>query len=209
MLGFFMPKDDVFFDRFNQIALLITEATQRLKSMIEEGGSFEEHARYIKDLEHQSDEHIHFAFQHLHKTFVTPFDRQHIHKLCKRLDDILDLTEAAATRIELYRPKEMKQEALELSAILVDCSKNVAEMVGLLRDIKKNTGRINELSGVIHKLETEADDVRRRGLARLFQEEEDTRELIKWRSILEHIERATDRAEGVANVVEAIVLENS
>jgi predicted phosphate transport protein (TIGR00153 family) len=209
MLGFFMPKDDLFFERFNQIALLITEATVRLKTMLDEGGSFEEHAKHIKGLERQSDQHIHEAFKHLHKTFVTPFDRQHIHKLCKRLDDILDLTEAAATRVELYLPKEMKQEGKELSAILVDCAKNVAEMVGLLKDIKKNTERINELSGNVHKLETEADDVRRKALARLFKEEEDTRELIKWRSILEHIERATDRCEGVANVVEAIVLENS
>ncbi|MBI5843225.1 MAG: DUF47 domain-containing protein [Deltaproteobacteria bacterium] len=209
MLGFFMPKDDLFFERFNQIALLITEATARLKTMLDEGASFEEHAKHIKALERQSDEHIHAAFQHLHKTFVTPFDRQHIHKLCKRLDDILDLTEAAATRIELYLPREMNQDARELSVILVECVKNVAEMVVLLKDVKKHTERINELSGEIHRLETLADDVRRKAIARLFREEDDTRELIKWRSILEHIERATDRCEGVANVVEAIVLENS
>ncbi len=209
MLGFFMPKDDIFFERFNKVARLLIEASERLGVMLNEGGSFSEHARFIKGLERESDEHVHFTFQHLHKTFVTPFDRQHIHKLVKRLDDILDLTEAAATRIELYRPKEMKEEAKELTALLTECVKNIAEMVGLLKDLKKNTGRINEISVEIHRLETAADDVRRKGIARLFQEEEDTRELIKWRSIFEHVERATDRCEAVANIVEAIVLENS
>ncbi len=209
MFGFLLPKDDVIFDKFDQICTLVVEATRMLKVMVDEGSSYENHQLEIKALERRSDDLVHGAIQHLHKTFVTPFDRQDILKLTKRLDDILDLTEGTSTRIELYRPRHMMQEAKALAGILVLCAGRIEKMVGLLRVVKKNVHQINELAQDVHHFETEADDVRRQGIARLFREEEDAKEVIKCRSILEHLERATDVCAQVSNIIEGIILENT
>ncbi|MDD8012916.1 MAG: DUF47 family protein, partial [Acidobacteriota bacterium] len=148
------------------------------------------------------------VMSHLHTTFITPIEREDIHQLAVRLDDILDLAEAASSRIDLYRPCHVPREAKELSHVLLESVKLVKEMVGLLPNMKK-TGRIMELTVEINRLEDQADYIRRSTLARLFREEKDPFELIKWKDILEYIERATDRCEDVADITEGIVLENT
>ncbi|MDA8139133.1 MAG: DUF47 family protein [Desulfobacteraceae bacterium] len=209
MFRFFLPKDDVIFDKFKEISILLVQAAHRLKSMVDEGGSYETHAREIKALERRSDTLVHATLQHLFKTFITPFDRQDILRLTKKLDDILDLTEGTSTRIELYRPKQMMQEARDLAGILVICVERIDKMMGLLNRMKKNSNEISDLAVDVHHFETEADDKRRQGIAHLFREEEDAKEVIKVRSILEHIERATDACARVADIIEGIIIENS
>jgi hypothetical protein len=209
MFRFFLPKDDVIFVKFKEISTLLVQAARMLKSMVDEGGSYETHAREIKALERRSDALVHGTLQHLHKTFVTPFDRQDILKLTKKLDDILDLTEGTSTRIELYRPKQMMQEARDLAGILVSCVERIDKMIGLLKGLKKYAKEIDDLAMDVHHFETEADDMRRQGIARLFREEADAKEVIKCRSILEHIERATDACAKVKDIVEGIILENT
>lgn len=209
MVRSIIPRDEVFFDRFEKMCALIVEAAEKLDTMLRDGGPFEAAARRIKTIESEADEQAHRTIEQLHKTFVTPLDRQDILRLTVGLDDILDMTEAASRRMELYGPRRVMEEAMEMAGVLVESTKQVAEMVGLLRTLKKTSNRILELAIEIDRLENEADQVHHRALARMFREESDARELIKWKDILEHIELATDRCEDVSDIVEGIVLENT
>jgi len=203
-----LPKNEIFYELFNQISANIVEGVQLLVKMLDDCEHYNEYAVSLKSLEHQTDLLVHSVMSHLHKTFITPIDREDIHKLASRLDDILDLAEAASSRIDLYRPCDVPREAKELSLVLLESVKLVKEMVSLLHSLKK-PARIMELTVEINRLEDQADYIRRSTLARLFREEKDPVELIKWKDILEYIERATDRCEDVADITEGIVLENT
>ncbi len=203
-----IPREEMFFDSFEGICILIVEAAKKLKAMFDKGSPFDAAAREIKTLESEADEQVHQAAKKLHKTFVTPFDRQDIHKLTLRLDDILDMIEAVSSRLELFDPQRVMEETREMSRVLVEGTEQVAAMIGLLRDFKKQSGRILELTVEINRLENEADQIHHKAVARLFRVEDDARELIKWKEILDHIEEATDRCEDIADIVEGIVLEN-
>jgi hypothetical protein len=203
-----VPKNDVFYGLFDKISTNMVEGVQILVKMLDECDRYNEYAISLKSLEHQTDLLVHSVMSHLHKTFITPIEREDIHQLAVRLDDILDLAEAASSRIDLYRPCDVPNEAKELSHVLLASVKLVKEMVGLLPNLK-NTVRIMELTVEINRLEDQADYIRRSTLARLFREEKDPFELIKWKDILEYIERATDRCEDVADITEGIVLENA
>jgi len=208
MLKSLLPKNEDFYGLFDKISANTVEGVQILVKMLDDCEHYNEHAVGLKSLEHQTDLLVHSVMSHLHKTFITPIDREDIHQLAVRLDDILDLTEAASSRIDLYRPCDVPREAKELSHVLLESVKLVREMVGLLHNLKK-TARIMELTVEINRLEDQADYIRRSTLARLFREEKDPIELIKWKDILEYIERATDRCEDVADITEGIVLENT
>ena len=187
----------------------MTEAAKHLKTMLEKGGPYDEAADRIKKLEHQADELTHRSIETLHKTFVTPLDRQDILQLIVGLDDILDTTEAVSSLLKLYTPRKILPKAADLAELLVQATEKVAVMVGLLRKLNKASERLMSLTVELNHLEKEADQAYQQATARLFQEEDDPKELIKWKDILEHIEKATDQCEDVANIVEGIVLENA
>jgi predicted phosphate transport protein (TIGR00153 family) len=204
-----IPREEVFFDNFEKICALMTEAAKGLRAMLEIGGPYTEAAHRIKALENQADELTHRSIEKLHKTFVTPLDRQDILRLVVGLDDILDTTEAVSSLLDLYNPRDAMQEALRLSDLLVQGTEKVAEMVGLLRQPAKASDRLTALALELNQLENEADQAYQQAIARLFQEENDPKELIKWKDILELIETATDRCEDVGDIIEGIVLENA
>jgi uncharacterized protein len=204
-----IPREEVFFDDFDKICALVVEAAKSLKAMLEYGAPYAEAARRIKAIESQADELARHSIETLHKTFVTPLDRQDILHLTVGLDDILDTAEAVSSLLSLYHPQQVMKEALSLADLLVQGSEKVAEMVALIRHLGKQANRILELSAALKLLENEADQAYQEAIARLFQEEKDTRELIKWKDILELIEAGTDRCEDVADIIEGIVLENA
>jgi predicted phosphate transport protein (TIGR00153 family) len=204
-----IPQEGVFFDDFDKICALVIEAAKNLKAMLEYGAPYAEAARRIKAIESQGDELTRHSIETLHKTFVTPLDRQDILHLTVGLDDILDTAEAVSSLLSLYHPQQVMKEALSLADLLVQGSEKVAEMVGLIRHLGKQANRILELSATLKLLENEADQAYQEAIARLFQKEKDTRELIKWKDILELIEAGTDRCEDVADIIEGIVLENA
>jgi predicted phosphate transport protein (TIGR00153 family) len=209
MLRSIIPKEEVFFDNFEQISVLIVESTEKLKTMLVRGRPFEKFALNIKKIEREVDQKVQQTVVKLHKTFVTPFDRQDILQLATGLDDILDMIEAVSSLLNLYDPKQVVREAEEIADVLIQSSKTVAEMVGFLRNLKKQSSHILELAVTVSQLENDADQLYQNAIARLFREENDTKELIKWKDILEHIEAATDRCEDVSDVIEGIVLENA
>ncbi len=204
-----VPRNETFFDHFDRICDGLVSGADLLVKMIESKEAHAEYAVQMKSIEHQTDIIVHTILNHLHKTFVTPIERSDIHQLASRLDDILDSAEAAASRLDLFCPLCVPPEIAEIAGVLLASTKLVKEMVGHLRNLKKHSGRILELSIEINRLEDQADYIRRSTVARLFREEKNPIELIKLKDILEYIERATDRCEDVANITEGIVLENT
>ncbi len=204
-----VPRNEIFFDQFDRICDGLVSGGELLVRMIESKESHAEYAVKMKSIEHQTDLVVHSILNHLHKTFVTPIERSDIHQLASRLDDILDSAEAAASRLDLFCPACVPPEIGEIAGVLLESTKLVKEMVGYLRNLKKHSARILEISVEINRLEDQADYIRRSTVARLFREEKNPIELIKLKDILEYIERATDRCEDVANITEGIVLENT
>jgi len=204
-----IPRQEVFFDNFEKICTLMTAAAKHLRTMLEKGSPYDEAAHRIKSIESEADELTHRSIATLHKTFVTPLDRQDILRLIVGLDDILDTTEAVSSLLELYNPRNAMQEAIRLADLLVQGTEKVAVMVGLLRQLGKQSDRLMALAVELNRLENEADRAYQQAIARLFQEEDDPKEVIKWKDILEHIETATDQCEDVADIIEGIVLENA
>jgi predicted phosphate transport protein (TIGR00153 family) len=209
MIRSIIPKEEAFFDNFEQICVLIVESAEKLKAMLIGGRPFDESALNIKKIEREVDQKVRQTVEKLHKTFVTPFDRQDILKLATGLDDILDMIEAVSSLLRLYDPKQVLREAEKIADVLIQSSKTVAEMVGFLRNLKKQSSQILELAVTVSQLENDADQLYQNAIAWLFREENDTKELIKWKDILEHIETATDRCEDVSDIIEGIVLENA
>jgi uncharacterized protein len=208
MFGRFLPKEKSFFDFFEQHAALTVQGTQELISLVSDGKNVEAKARRIADIEHETDVITHRCVEALHKTFITPIDRDSIHRLITRMDDIMDYVEAAAERIALYELTTMTQDVRDLADVLHRAAVEVEQACKHLRDLK-NPAKILQLSIDINRLENEGDAILRRAVARLFREEKDPILVIKWKEIYENLEMATDRCEDVANIIEGVVLEHS
>jgi predicted phosphate transport protein (TIGR00153 family) len=176
--------------------------------MMDDLGQVERHAHNIKSVETKADIVTYQTIQLLHQTFITPIDRDEIHQLITRMDDVLDLMEDVSQSVFLYDIRRIPDEAKRLAEICVACAEKVKAAVKLL-DNMKNAETIMKLCGEIDRLETDADQVLRSALAKLFRHEPDTRELIKLKEIYEHLEAVTDRCEDVANIIEGIVLESA
>ncbi len=204
-----IPRDEGFFDMFNAICDNIVKGVQTFQLMIEDSKSLTVHAETINRIEHETDDLVHAVLSKLHKSFITPLDRDDIHRLTNGLDDIIDLTHMAALNILHYKPKKLPKELLELSMVLLESALKIRDLISLIRDIEQNSARIMEISVEINRLENEADTIRRHAMARLFQTEKNAIELIKMKDILSFIENATDRCEDVSDIVEGVVLENA
>lgn len=144
----------------------------------------------------------------LHKTFITPLDREDIHQLITRMDDILDLMEDAGQTVSLYDIKQITPEAKRLAELCLSCCEKVRACVGLLHNMK-NAREMLAICAEIDRLESDADHVMRAAMSKLFREEPDVRNLIKLKAIYEILESVTDRCEDVANIIEGIIVENA
>jgi predicted phosphate transport protein (TIGR00153 family) len=203
-----MPHEGRFFDYFSDHAALIVEGAIELRAMLDNIDELEVRAHNIKTIESRADAVTHDTIQLLHQTFITPLDREEIHQLITRMDDILDLMEDVSHCVFLYDLRAVTDEAKRLADICVACAEKVRSAVSMLSNMK-NSEAITKVCGEIDRLETDADQVLRSGLAKLFHNEPDTRELIKMKEIYELLETVTDRCEDVANIIEGIVLENA
>jgi predicted phosphate transport protein (TIGR00153 family) len=202
-----LTRDKEFWSAFKDHAALSLRAAVSLIKMLEAPSERERLVREISDLEHQGDKITHDTVLALHQTWITPLDRDAIHGLVSRLDDVLDLIDAAADRVALYQTESMRPEALELARILEHSCAEIVRAMDLIQNMKEARALLT-LCSQINRHEHDADQVFRRGLARLFNERTEPLELMKWRDIFEALETATDRAEDVANIIEGIVLEH-
>jgi predicted phosphate transport protein (TIGR00153 family) len=208
MLGRLMPREGKFFDLFNAHAERIVEGSRELAAMIGQFNDLEAHAQRIDVAERAADKLTHECITLLHKTFITPFDRDQIHQLITSMDDILDLIQDVAESVALYDLRRVTPEAQQLAEICQMCCERVKSVVGLLTHVKRPEA-ILKLCEEIDRLESDADRVMRAALSKLFREENDLKQVMKLRAIYDLLETITDRCEDVANVVEGIVLENS
>jgi predicted phosphate transport protein (TIGR00153 family) len=207
-----MPRERRFFDLFDQHADLVVTASAVLCELLR-GFTREEHRReeriaHIIELEHRADKLARETFALLHRTFVTPLDREDIHRLISRMDDVLDLIQDTAESLQLYDVRHLTPEACELAELMHECCLRMQKAVHLLSDMGQSA-TILQLCNEIDGLESQADRVMRTALSRLFREESDVRLLMKLETVYQLLESATDRCEDVANVIEGVVLENA
>ena len=203
----FMPQEGKFFDLFNQHAALILEGSRELAGIMASGDDLERRARNVESIEKRGDKITRDTIELLHKTFITPIDRDDIHHLISEMDNILDLIEDSAQLMFLYDVRVLPPDAKKLADICVECCEKVKTAVALLSSMK-NADAIMAICRDIDRLESDADHVMRAAIGRLFREEPDVRELIKLRTVYEHLETVTDRCEDVANIMQSIVIEN-
>ena len=208
MFGRLMPQEGRFFDLFNQHAGHIIDGTHELVALLANVSDGQARIYNIESSEKRGDKITHDVIELLHKTFITPIDREDIHKLITRMDDILDLTEDVAQSIYLYDVRNITPEASKLAELCVACGEKVREAVALLPNMD-NAKKILNVCREIDKLESEADHVMRSAMAKLFRDEPDVRQVIKLKNIYELLETVTDRCEDVANIIEGIVVENA
>jgi predicted phosphate transport protein (TIGR00153 family) len=208
MFGRLLPRETSFFDFFEEHAALTIEGTKEFLSMVSTAANIPAKCRRISDIEHETDTITHRCVEALHKTFITPIDRDQIHRLITRMDDVMDFVEAAAERIELYEITTMTNDVRDLADVLHRSAQQVEGAVRGLRDLK-DTHATLKLCIDISRLENEADAILRRSVARLFKEEKDPIVVIKWKEVYENLESASDRCEDVANIIEGVILEHS
>jgi len=207
LMGFF-PKNEDFFKFFQQSAANILEAAKALEQEIESGQMTDAALKRLEEFEHRGDHITHDTMEKLNRTFVTPFDREDIHHLVSRLDDVLDFIYDAAEAMSLYKINPIPASMKELSHLLVNIIGEVLNAVERLANFKKPE-MILAICIEINRLENEVDNIHRRALAQLFENEKDPITIIKIKEILEDLETATDKCEDVANVIEGIVLKNA
>lgn len=203
-----LPDDPSFFDDFEKQGQKTVDGCRALLAMVENLHEADARARDIKRIEEECDTITHHVVEKLHTAFITPLDRNDIYRLISRMDDIMDHVEAAADRLALYEMRVATKELIDLVRVLGRAAEEVKGAVTELRNLK-NPRVILEKCKTINSLENEADALLRGTLARLFKEEKDAIEIIKWKEVYEHLESAADRCEDVANIVEGVVLENS
>ena len=202
-----LTRDNEFWSAFSSHAQLTVRAAELLVQMLENPDLRQRLVQEISDLEHEGDKVTHDTVLALHQTWITPLDREAIHALISRLDDVLDFVDAAADRVALYEIETARPESVEIAKLLLLSCTEIARAMGMLRNMK-DAKALLALCMHINRHEHDADQIFRRALARLFNERTEPLELMKWRDILESIETATDRAEDVANIIEGIVLEH-
>jgi len=200
-----IPREPRFFDDFVAMAEQIRLGATLLEEMLAPEKPIWDKADQIKEVEHKCDFLTHEVIQRLHRTFVTPLDREDIHTLARSLDDVMDAIDASASVVRLYSIERVRPDARELARII---KTSTDEMVKALKALERRKG-VAEPAVEINRLENEADRVHQAAVRLLFQEERDPIEIMKWKEILDFLEDATDRCEDVANVVEGVVVKHA
>ena len=206
-----LPKDDRFAAFFERDTENLLQAAQTFKELMDDRLPKKERALKIKrveELEHKGDELTHQILTELGGTFITPYDREDIHELASKLDDVLDYLQGASTRIVLYKVTRISPAQERLAALIYDQVVELHKAVKNLRSLK-NVALIRESLIRINSIENAADDLFERAIADLFDTCDDPIKLIKTKELLVNLETATDKCEDAANVIETIIVKNA
>jgi len=214
LFGKLLPREGNFFELFNQHGDRIVEGARAFILLIQNYADPQLRDKYAEEVgnaERQADRITAEVNRLLHKTFITPIDREQIHSLINAMDDILDLLQDATETMSLYDVRAMTEDVLRLGDLSARCCERVQHAVTLLPKINQPEAAEAAIKTCeeIDKLESDADRVMRSAMSKLFREEKDVRELIKLKAIYELLESISDRCEDVANLIEGVVLENS
>jgi predicted phosphate transport protein (TIGR00153 family) len=202
-----LPRDERFFDLFTQVATLNVEAARQLleilKAPSDRRGPMTE---AIKRMEHQADELTHEVVNRLDRSFITPLDREDIHLLASRLDDVLDLIDGTARRIQIFRAAQAPEGAIRLGDVIARAAEQLLEAVKVLE--QNNAGVVVDACMKVKKLEEEGDATYHEWLGKLFDDSGDALTVMKWKEIYDNLEKTLDHAEDVANVLESISIKH-
>lgn len=210
-LSALMPRETRFFDYFDGHGALIVEGSNAIVELVQQYADSTRRAELIQrigDIERKADKITHETISVLHSTFITPFDRNDIHRLISSMDDVLDLMQDAAESMHLFDIQTLPPASLRLAELLHECCVRVHAGVGMLRSMD-NAPKLLALTEEIDGFESDADKVSRDGISRLFREEQDVRQLIKHKNVYEYLENAVDKCQDVANVIESVIVENA
>jgi predicted phosphate transport protein (TIGR00153 family) len=204
MFGRLIPHDKQFYDLFNELAGHLTSAAHMLDKLFAEPQQVSEHVREIKEVEHKADLLTVAINQRIDKTFVTPIDREDIHTLASRLDDVIDLLDGTSRRFQMLHISTVRPPARRLTNVLVRAADEITRAVA---DMRK-PAVVNQHVGEIKKLEEEGDAIYHEAVGALFEGTPDAIEVLKWKEMYDTLERATDSCMGVAQVLQSISLKN-
>lgn len=209
-LSALMPREARFFALFNRHAEFVAAGGRATAELVRDYSDEDRRAtliQHIGEIERSADKITYETVSLLHSTFITPFDRNDIHRLISGMDDILDLMQDAAESMHLFDIQTLPPASLQLAELLQQCSVRVQAGVALLQSMD-NAEKALMLTEEIDQLESDADKVSRDGISRLFREEQDVRQLIKHKNVYEYLEEAIDKCQDVANVIESVIVEN-
>ncbi len=214
IFGKLLPREGDFFELFNQHANHIVEAAHAFAELVKHYNDpvlRDKYNQQVDAAESAADTVTREVNRLLHKTFITPIDREQIHTLINTMDDVADLMQDAAETMALYDVRRMTEEIVRLTELCVKCCERLKSAVGLLHDVgnAKTAEAALKTCEEIDQLETDADRVMRAAMSKLFREEPDVREVIKLKAIYELLETVTDKCEDVAKLIEGVILENS
>ena len=212
--GKLLPREGNFFEMFNQHADRILDAARAFQQLVAHYSDpllREQYNRDVDNAERAADRVTHEVNRALHRTFITPIDRDQIHQLINTMDDVADLIQDSAETMALYDVRAVNDEITRLTDLSVKCCERVKDAVALIGKLADQSAADAALKTCeeIDRLESDADRVMRSAMSRLFREEPDVREVLKLKAIYELLESVTDKCEDVANVSEGIILEQS
>ncbi len=200
-----LPREEKFFTLFERMAAKVVEAAHKFLDLVENYTDVPEKAKRIKEVEHEADLIAHEVMDKLNKSFITPLEREDIRSLTMYLDDVVDDIEATASKFALYAMKKPTAEAAEMARIIGKATEEIEKAVKHL----ESPENLNIFLVEINRLENLADHICREQLAKLFRDEPDVRELLKWKEVYEQLEACADRCEDVADIIEDIVVKNA
>lgn len=205
LLGRLIPRDEQFFDLFDQLTAHLTQAARMLATLLDDPQHVGDHVRAIKDVEHKADIVTATINQRIDKSFVTPIDREDIHMLASRLDDVIDLLDGTSRRFEMLHIDVVKAPARQLAQVLIHAAEHIQVGVSSIRETKL----VSVQAGHIKKLEEEADAIYHAAVGDLFAGHPEPLDVLKWKEMYDTLERATDSCMGVAQVLQSISLKNA
>jgi uncharacterized protein Yka (UPF0111/DUF47 family) len=205
MLGRLIPRDDQFFELFDQLAGHLATSAQMLDQMFGDVGHAPQHVKAIKDVEHKADLLTMTVNQRIDKSFITPLDREDIHMLASRLDDVIDLLDGTSRRFEMLHITEVLPPAKALTGVLCRAASEIKEAVAGMRKPQV----VNQHVALIKHLEEEGDAIYHEAVGNLFSGTPNPIDVIKWKEMYDTLERAIDSCMGVAQVLQSISLKNA
>lgn len=205
MLDRLIPRDEQFFELFDQLAGHLATCAQMLDTMFGDIEHAPQHIKAIKDVEHKADLLTAAINQRIDKSFITPIDREDIHMLASRLDDVIDLLDGTSRRFEMLHITTMRPPAKHLSGVLLRAAKEIQSAVSEMR----KPSVVNQHAGLIKHLEEEGDAIYHDAVGALFAGTPDPVEVIKWKEMYDTLERAIDSCMGVAQVLQSVSLKNA
>jgi predicted phosphate transport protein (TIGR00153 family) len=202
------PKEDKFYKMFIEAAKNVNEAAVVLRKSLDSLTNIELDVSKIEELEHDGDRLVGVIVKELNESFITPFDREDIYVLIKRLDDVLDLINSTVHRFVMFNITESTEASKFLADNIVKCTQYILELMNELHLIG-GKNHISEKIATINQIESEADRVFRKIVSELFRNEKDPIEIIKWKEIYQILENTIDKCEKIANIVEGVVIKNA